>query len=246
MIMRLKDKVAIITGGCSGIGRTTAILFAEEGAKVVIADVKNGENIVELIGKDRGEAIFVQTDVSKEEDCKKLIDTTIETYGKIDILVNNAGIIRFSKVHEMKEEDWNNVININLKGIFLCTKNVLPDMITHGKGTIINIASVVGLVGAQNISAYCASKGGIIAFTRAVAAEYAHNNIRVNCICPGPIDTPMLRKTTKDVKVYENLVLLKRVGKPEDVAYAALYLASDESSYTTGSIMTVDGGMTTV
>jgi NAD(P)-dependent dehydrogenase (short-subunit alcohol dehydrogenase family) len=146
----------------------------------------------------------------------------------------------------MKQEDWDNVININLKGVFLCTKHTLPDMINHGKGVIINIASVVGLVGSQNISAYCASKGGIIAFTRAVATEYANNNIRVNCICPGPIDTPMLRKATKDVKVYENLVLLKRVGKPEDIAYAALYLASDESSYTTGSIMTVDGGMTTV
>jgi dihydroanticapsin dehydrogenase len=244
--MKLKDKVAIITGGCSGIGRTTAILFAEEEAKVVIADVKDGKNIVELIAKDNGEAIFVQTDVSKEGDCEKLIDKTIETYGKIDILVNNAGILRFSKVHEMKEEDWIDVMDINLKGVFLCTKHALPDMITHGKGTIINIASVVGLIGSQNISAYCASKGGIIAFTRAVAAEYAGNNIRVNCICPGPIDTPMLRKATKDVKVYENLVLLKRVGKPEDIAYAALYLASDESSYTTGSIMTVDGGMTTV
>lgn len=250
--MKLKNKVVIITGAGSGIGRSTAILFAKEGAKVVVADidVKGGKETVHLI-KNNKNVFFVKTNVSKERDCKRLIEETIKKYGKIDILFNNAGVYLRKKITEMDESDWNKIIDINLKSIFLCSKYVIPEMIKQNKGIIINTASTLGLVGEPECGAYCASKGGIIALTKSMATEYASDNIRVNCICPGPIDTPMLRKYLSSSKnservkeELENWVPLGRMGTPEEIASTALFLASDESSYITGTTIVVDGGGT--
>jgi len=251
--MRLKDKVAIITGAGSGIGRATAILFAKEGAKVVVADidVKGGQETVHQIKNSSGTSFFVEVDISKETDCKRLAEETIKKYGKIDILFNNAGIYLREKITEMDESDWNKIIDINLKSIFLCSKHAIPEMIKQKKGAIINTASVLGLVGEPECGAYCASKGGIIALTKSMATEYASKNIRVNCICPGPIDTPMLQKylntsknPEKEKRELESWVPLKRMGTPEEIAYIALFLASDESSYITGTTIVADGGGT--
>ena len=249
--MRLKDRVAIITGAGSGIGRASAILFAKEGAKVVVADFvpQSGLETVDIIKKNGGEAISVDADISKASEAEKTVKSAVKIYGKLDILFNNAGINLERTVTETTEPEWDRVQNINLKGVFLCSKYAIPEMIRGGGGVIINTASIRGLVGQYHLAAYCASKGGVVLLTKAMALDYGSNNIRVNCICPGGIETPMhlaFLATLKDpeLEVQETLkkIPLGRMGQPEDVAWVALFLASDESAYLTGLAIPVDGG----
>lgn len=252
--MRLKDKVAIITGGNSGIGKATAILFAKEGAKVVVAARTEslGLEVVQTIADEGRQAIFVPTDVSQAEDVKNLIDTTVNTYGKVDVLFNNAGI-DYRELAALKEteEQWDKVIDTNLKGVFLCTKYAVPEMLKIRGGSIINNSSVLGVVaGPLDTTAYHASKGALLAFSKKVAVFYAKDNIRVNCILPGAIATPMAGITEEKLKDPEVIEArkarqpLSKVGMPIDVAYAALYFASDESAFVTGASLIVDGGRT--
>jgi len=243
--MKLKNKVAIVTGGTSGIGKATALLFAKEGAKVVIAgiDETKGKEAVKEIGDN---AIFVKCDVTSSNDVKKMIGIAVETFGKIDILFNNAGIYQEDRhVHELPEDLWDKTIDTNLKSVFLCCKNAVPIM-KNGGGAIINNASSLGLAAEAESPAYCASKAAVIHLTKVMALEYARDNIRVNCVCPGPIDTPMFRKSFSTSGEAENYIkkqtIFGRIGKPEEVANVVLFLASDDASYVTGSAYSVDGG----
>jgi NAD(P)-dependent dehydrogenase (short-subunit alcohol dehydrogenase family) len=249
--MRLEKRVAIVTGAGSGIGRASALLFAKEGAKVVVADFvrDSGQQTVSLIKNEGGESIFVESDVSHAVDAQRLVNTAIETYGKLDILFNNAGINLEKTVTETSEDDWSRVINVNLKGVFLCSKYAIPEMIRNGGGVIINTASIRGLVGQYHLAAYCASKGGVVLLTKAMALDYGQDNIRVNCVCPGGIETPMhkaflatLAHPERETEEMLKKIPLGRIGEPEDVARVALFLASDESAYLTGLAIPVDGG----
>jgi NAD(P)-dependent dehydrogenase (short-subunit alcohol dehydrogenase family) len=250
-LKRLKEKVVLITGIGSGIGRATAIIFAQEGAKVVGTDVnqEKGLEVIEAIKRAGGEAIFVKADVSETSDIKKLVEKAL-VYGGIDVLFNNAGVELVKKLRDTTEEDWDRIIKINLRSTFLCCKYVIPEMIKRGGGVIINNASVAGLVGSFS-SVYSASKGAIIALTKTLAVELAPDNIRVNCICPGAIETPLLHRVLKKqgdpkqiraerIKSYP----IGRFGRPEEVAQTALFLACDESSFMTGAVVVVDGGFT--
>ena len=244
---RLKNKVALITGGGSGIGRATCLLFAREGAKVVVADyvAEGGNETVRQISAANGPAVFVQTDVSKSADVQNMIGATIRNYGRVDILFNNAGIEGPStKLANLKEEDWDRVIAIDLTSVYLGIKYVIPEMIKQGGGVILSTASVAGLVGFQGSGAYAAAKAGVINLTRLAALEYADKNIRVNCICPGVIETPMVERVLGG-RSREKVVRTEpigRLGRPEDIANAALFLASDESSFATGAPFIIDGG----
>lgn len=245
--MRLQNKIAIITGAGSGIGRGIALAFIKEGAKVVVADwsEEGGKGTVDQIEKKHGEAIFIKTDVSKEEDVKQLVEAGLEKFGRVDILVNNAGIYKTYNLHEMTEEDWDKTINVNLKSVFLISKEVIPEMLKQGRGKIVNIASIAGLVGFAQSGAYCASKGGIIALTKEMALEYAPKKINANCICPGVIRTAMTKDMIADPaskQFLESSTPYPRLGEPEDIAQAAVYLASDESDFVTGAVLVVDGG----
>lgn len=249
--MKLNGKVALITGGGSGIGKAAAILFAGEGVKVVIADydAKAGEEAVAELRSTEGEALFIKADVSKSADVEKMFKVTIQSYGKLDILFNNAGIQQtYADVTKTSEEDWDRVIGINLKGVFLGMKHGIPHMLERG-GVVINTASIAGLVGPPYISAYCASKGGVIQLTKSVALEYATRNIRINCVCPGRTLTPQFERMIagSDFKAANPLkppIPMDRLATPEEIARAVLFLASDDSSYITGSALIVDGGIT--
>jgi len=254
--MRLKDKVAIVTGATSGIGRAAAVLFAQEGAKVVSVGRREalGQEVVEGIKAAGGEAIFVKADVSKVDDIKSMVHRTVQTYGRIDILFNNAGILPDAAkkgVTDLSEEVWDEVMDINVKGIYLTSKYAIPEMIKAGGGAIVNTSSTVGHIAMKNRSVYTTSKGAVTLLTKSMALDYAPYNIRVNCVCPALVETEIatefLKMARKDEKVWGEIMSklpLGRVGTPEDVAYAALFLASDESSWITGSSLMVDGGYT--
>lgn len=249
--MRLREKVAIVTGGASGIGRATATLFAKEGAKVVIADVARdeGAKTAKAIAENNGVAIFVETDVSKASNAKRMVETTVKEYGKIDILFNNAGVYFEKTLADTTEEEWNRVIDVNLKSVFLCSKYAIPKMLPNKGGVIINTASILGLEAQARMAAYCASKAGVVLLTKTMALDYGPYNIRVNCVCPGTIETSMHKAflanlADPDRAIQEMLknIPLRRFGQPEDVARAALFLASEESSYLTGVALLIDGG----
>ena len=247
--MRISDKVAIITGAASGIGRATAILFAKEGGKVVVADKNEvgGNETVDLIRSDGGQAIFNYVNVTSATDIQGMVKTTINTYGKLNILVNNAGIAIRLPVVDLSEEDWDRNIDVNLKSIYLSSKYAIPRMIKNGGGSIVNIASIYGIVGGRIRAAYAASKGGVVNLTRSMALDYALHKIRVNCVCPGFVNTPLLKNILKDKEEYQALADLHPMGRLGDmleIALGVLYLASDESSFVTGIALPIDGGYT--
>lgn len=251
--MRLKDKVAIITGAASGMGRSTAILFANEGAKVVVADFneKGGKETVETIKKNGGDAIFVYTDVSKEKEVQNMVRTAVETYGKLDVLYNNAAILPAldATVLDVTEEVWDRYFDINVKSVFLGCKYAVPEMKKAGKGSIINAAAVAGILPSAGRTPYNTTKGAIITFTKSMAMEVSEFGIRVNAIGPGPTLTEAMKeKFAQESEEFRRnvakIVPIGRLIEPEDIAKAALFLASDDSSAVNGLIMMVDGGLT--
>lgn len=246
--MRLKDKVAIVTGGASGIGFAIAAKFASEGAKVVIIDVAGdkAEEAAERIRKSGGEAIAFQGDVSSRGRVEEIVSEVLRRYGKIDVLVNNVGIYRGKPFWEEPLEFWELLFKVNVLGIVIPSQVVVKHMMERGSGVIINISSKAAIVGEPGHAAYSASKGAVLSLTRAMAVELAPYNIRVNAICPGPTETPLLFAVTdeNERKRMASRCILGRLAKPEDIAGAALYLASDEASYVTGQALIVDGGMT--
>ncbi len=248
--MNLKDKIAVITGARRGMGKSHALKLAGAGAKVVVSDISEEEceKVVEEIKKNGGEATAIRCDVTKKEDVDNMVKAAVDKWGKIDILVNNAGICQFKPFVDLTEEEWDRTLDINLKGQFLCAQAVAKEMIKQKSGAIVNIASVamgqVG-IGMPLIVHYCASKGGIVAMTEALAVELAPFNIRVNAISPGAIDTPMVASTKDDPKILEQtlaMIPMHRMGKAEEVSNLVLFLASDASSYITGSVTVIDGG----
>jgi NAD(P)-dependent dehydrogenase (short-subunit alcohol dehydrogenase family) len=251
--MRLINKVALITGGNSGIGRSTALLFAQEGAKVALTgrDEDRGKRVVEEIRKASGTAIFIRSDIRIAEDCRQAVDKTLREFGRVDILFNNAGVFYPHTVVDCPEEEWDLTIDINLKGTYLMSRLVVPAMIAQGSGVIINNASGWGITGGNEAASYCASKGGVVLLTKAMAIDHGRQGIRVNCLCPGDVDTPMLPADAKLRKMEWKEYLaeasnrpLGRIGTPDEIARAALFLASDDSSFMTGAVLAVDGGGT--
>ncbi len=244
-----KDKVIIVTGSTFGIGKSTAIAFAQRGAKVVLSDWKEDEDTLTTIKENGGDAIFVKCDVSVENDVKKLVAETIARYGRLDFAFNNAGIEGTpAPAAECSNENWERTININLRGVWFCMKYQIPEMLKAGGGVIVNDASIAGLVGFSGMPAYVASKHGVVGLTKNVALDYAKQNIRVNAVCPGVIHTPMIdRFTGGDPKEIEQLVAAKpmgRVGQPEEIAETVVFLCSDAASFMTGQAIAVDGGWT--
>jgi NAD(P)-dependent dehydrogenase (short-subunit alcohol dehydrogenase family) len=250
----LNGKVALVTGGASGIGRATALTFAREGAKLLIADMHadGGQQTVHMITENGGEATFVQVDVTQAAAVEAMISKTVETYGRLDCAYNNAGISGRGVAGEQRaftadypEERWHQVIAINLTGVWLCMKYEIHQMLQQGGGAIVNTASVAGLVGLPTSSAYVASKHGVVGITRTAALEYAKSGIRVNCVCPGYIQTPMTAPGMQDPERMALMLASEpvgRMGKPEEVAETVVWLCSDAASFVTGHTMTVDGG----
>ncbi len=248
---RLKGKRALITGAASGIGRATALLFAREGAAVSVVDLdaEGGRSVVSRIQEEGGRAIFVRGDLTRAADCESAVANTVSTLGGLDILFNNAGMVRRATVVELSEEEWDRVMAVNVKSTFLLCKYAIPVMAQAGGGVIINAASGWGLVGGPSAVSYCASKGAVVQLSKAMAIDHGPQNIRVNCVCPGDTDTPMLRAEAEQLGEPVDRFLaqaadrpLGRIGTPEDIAQAVLYLASDAASYVTGTALVVDGG----
>ena len=250
MAGRLDGKVALVTGGSSGIGRASALAFAREGAKVVVADVmvEGGEETVGMIKKAGGEAIYVKADVSKAAEVEVMVNRAVATYGRLNCAFNNAGIegTLLVPTADYTEESWDRVIAINLKGVWLCMKYEIPQMLKQGSGAVVNTASVAGLVGSRAGAAYGASKHGVVGLTKTAALEYAKAGIRVNAVCPGPIRTPMMERGIALRPEFEVQALatepVGRMGRPEEIAEAVVWLCSDAASFVTGHTMAVDGG----
>ncbi len=249
--MRLADKVALITGSGGGMGKLAAEIFAREGASIVVTDVleQEGQETARSIRDAGGKAIFVRADVSQDEDVKHVVDAAVAEFGRVDVLYNNAGIMPAAdtSVIETSEATWDKVLDVNLKSVFLCCKHTIPQMVKQGKGSIINVASFVAFMGCTvPQDAYTASKGGMLSLTKSLAVQYGRDGIRCNAICPGPIETPLLRRlwTSEEARNLRlNRIPLGRFGEPPDIVYMALYLASDELSWTTGAWLMVDGGI---
>ena len=242
-----KNKVAIVTGGSFGIGRATAIAFAKKGAKVVVADWVEDNETIEKIKSLGGEALFVKCDVSKSGDVKSLVEETISTFGRLDYAFNNAGIEGAGGITtECTEENFDKTVGVNLKGVWLCMKYEIPEILKQGKGAIVNCASIAGLVGFPGLPIYVATKHGVLGLTKTAALEYVKQGIRVNAVCPGAIKTPMIDRLTGKKKEAEDqfaaMEPIGRMGEPEEVANTVLWLCSDESSFVTGHAMAVDGG----
>jgi NAD(P)-dependent dehydrogenase (short-subunit alcohol dehydrogenase family) len=253
--MRLKEKVSLITGAASGIGKATALVFAGEGAKVMCADVNadGAEAVARQIVDTGGEAASVKVDVAKEAEVQEMIAQTVARWGRLDVLYNNAGIGYGMPVTQVPESEWDRLMDINLKGVFLGCKHAIPEMLKNGGGAIVNTASDAGLVGTAMLSPYCASKGGVVLFTKSLAVEWGAMGIRVNCVCPGVIRTPILdpflqqaqAMGTTQEEIWERMARahpVGRVGEPEEVGRAVAFLASDEASFITGVALPVDGG----
>lgn len=249
VIVRLKDKVAIITGAASGIGKATAKLFAEQGAKIVVADIdENGGKLTAADIVDKGYiATSVTTDVTISANTFQMVEETVSQFSKLDILINSAGIAMRLPVAELSEEDWHRCLDVNLTGVFLSSKAAIPAMQKNGSGSIINLSSIYGVVGGDVRAAYVASKGAVTNLTRGMALDYAQDNIRVNCICPGFVETPLVAGVVKTPEEYQKLAdkhPMRRLAQAEEIAYGALYLASDESAFVTGIALPIDGGYT--
>lgn len=247
---KLNQKVAIITGAASGIGASTAKLFAVNGAKVVIADIRKDAalDVANQIQSSGGDAYSIEVDVSNETQVKEMVQETVERFGALHILFNNAGIASAGSVESLSLVDWNRVLAVNLTGTFLCSKYSIPAIKNSGGGAIVTMSSSAGIAAEKNIAAYSASKGGIIMLSRQMALDYARDGIRINCVCPGWIDTPFNDPFIESPEIHQTtidtLVPLGRQGVPDDVANAVLYLVSDDSRYVTGTVLTIDGGLT--
>ncbi len=244
--MKLDGKVAFVTGFGSGLGQAIAVLFAKEGAAVAGTSTTEakGRDTVAMIEEAGKKALFRPGDVSNPAQMKALVDETVKQFGGLDIVVNSAGVRTNGSITEITEEQWDRTIDVNLKGVFVISRLAIPEMIKRGGGVILNIGARSGMAGQAGRAAYCASKGGMVTLTEAMAMDYAHERIRVNCICPGPTRTPMVDTSTPEkLARYKTRVPIGRIGEPEDIAYAALYLASDEASMVTAAILPVDGGM---
>jgi NAD(P)-dependent dehydrogenase (short-subunit alcohol dehydrogenase family) len=251
MAGQLQDRVALVTGGASGIGRSTALTFAREGAKLVIADTneEGGQQTVHMITENGGEATFVQVNVTRAAEVEAMIHQTVQTYGRLDCAHNNAGVGSRPRVvlHELPEESWDRVIDINLKGVWLCMKYEIAQMLQQGGGAIVNTASIMGLVGSWSRSwAYKSTKHRVLGFTKSAALEYAKSGIRVNAVCPGYIRTPLIEQTLSANPDMEAEIVSRhpvgRMGRPEEIAEAVVWMCSDAASFVTGHAMTVDGG----
>ena len=247
---RLDGKVALISGGARGQGAAEAKMFAREGAKVVFGDVLDdeGKQVEAEIAEAAGEALYVHLDVTSEADWRAAVDTAVSRYGRLNLLVNNAGIVLRKGIEDTTAEEWDRVMAVNSKGVFLGTKHAIPAMRQAGGGSIVNISSTAGLVGSgQGLAAYSATKGSVRLFTKSTAIQHAQDNIRCNSVHPGPIDTPMLREAWDDPNRREERITrvpLGRIGTTEDIAYGVLFLSSDEASFMTGSELVIDGGST--
>ncbi len=251
--MRLRNKVAIITGAGSGIGRTTALLFSEEGAQVAIVEIdkERGQDTVDMIRGKGEEALLIPTDITDSSQVKSMVSKVIETYGKMNILVNNAGLYLQGDAISTNEKQWDKIMMVNLRAAFLCCKYCIPGMIESGGGVVINVSSEAGIVAIKNQVAYNTSKAGLISLTKSIALDFASQNIRANCVCPGTTQTPLvafvLAKQADPERARREVEKIRpanRLGKPEEIAYGILYLASDESPYATGAVLSVDGGYT--
>jgi len=249
--MKSTGKVAIVTGAGSGIGLATARRLARDGCNVVVADVRDASQETTEIATGGGMTLFVRADVSLSRQAAALVDRAVEAFGRLDILVNNAGVDLAKKVTDTTEEEWDRLMSVNLKGVFLCSRAAIPAMQRSGGGVIVNVASELGLVGGSEVAAYAASKGGVVQLTKAMAIDHAESGIRVNCVAPGPVATPLLERiiaSSSDPSAERasivNKTLLKRLARPEEIANVIAFVASDEASYMTGAVIVVDGGWT--
>ena len=249
--MKLDGKVALITGGNSGIGRATAALLAQEGAAVVLTgrNQERGEQVAQAINESGGKAMFIRSDVRVADECRQAVEQTLERFGRIDVLFNNAGVLYAKTVPDCTEEEWDDTIDSSLKGAFLMSKYALPSMIERGSGSIIHTSSGWGILGGDRAAAYCAAKGGLVVMAKAMAIDHGPDGIRVNCVCPGDVETPMLPDDAENRGMsWEDYIAgasdrpLGRVGTAEEIARAVLFLASDDSSFVTGEALVVDGG----